>query len=474
MSKKIGFILLPAAVFLFTLNIPAAWFHMPGLTVVEQRLIAVFFLAALCWILEPIPIFATSVLIVTLELLLISDKGLIFFMNKDSIREFGQLLSYRSIMATFASPIIMLFLGGFFLAAAATKYRLDLNLARVLLRPFGSAPGRVLFGLMLITAGFSMFMSNTATAAMMLSILSPVLAGLPEGDPGRAAFALSIPLAANIGGIATPIGTPPNAVALKYILDLQPVTFGGWMLFGVPFTLVLLAAACFLLRRLFPTRQAAVELAIRGRFMKGGKAVVVYVTFAVTVLLWMLGGLHGMNSEVVAMIPVTVFVCTGIITKEDLKKMSWDVLWLVAGGLALGLALERTGLAARMVGAIPFASFPPFVVLAVALMLTLLMANFMSHTATANLLLPLMAALAGGLSGLESLGGPVGLLLGVTFAASLGMALPISTPPNALAAATGMVETRDMAKVGVIVGIFGLGLTLVMLWLMQTAGLFRG
>lgn len=154
--------------------------------------------------------------------------------------------------------------------------------------------------------------------------------------------------------------------------------------------------------------------------------------------------------------------------------MSWDVLWLVAGGLALGLALERTGLAARMVGAIPFASFPPFVVLAVALMLTLLMANFMSHTATANLLLPLMAALAGGLSGLESLGGPVGLLLGVTFAASLGMALPISTPPNALAAATGMVETRDMAKVGVIVGIFGLGLTLVMLWLMQAAGVFRG
>lgn len=474
MSKKIGFILLPLAVFLFTLHIPAAWFHMPGLTVVEQRLIAIFFLAALCWILEPIPIFATSVLIVTLELLLISDKGLIFFMHKDSIQEFGQLLSYRGIMATFASPIIMLFLGGFFLAAAATKYRLDLNLARVLLRPFGSAPGRVLFGLMLITAGFSMFMSNTATAAMMLSILAPVLAGLPEGDPGRVAFALSIPLAANIGGIATPIGTPPNAVALKYILDLQPVTFGGWMLFGVPFTLVLLAAACFLLRRLFPTRQAAVELAIRGRFMKGGKAVVVYVTFAVTVLLWMLGGLHGMNSEVVAMIPVTVFVCTGIITKEDLKKMSWDVLWLVAGGLALGLALERTGLAARMVGAIPFASFPPFVVLAVALMLTLLMANFMSHTATANLLLPLMAALAGGLSGLESLGGPVGLLLGVTFAASLGMALPISTPPNALAAATGMVETRDMAKVGVIVGIFGLGLTLVMLWLMQAAGVFRG
>ncbi|WP_204278367.1 SLC13 family permease, partial [Enterobacter kobei] len=102
--------------------------------------------------------------------------------------------------------IIMLFLGGFFLAIAATKYRLDINLARVMLRPLGQRPGAVLFGLMLITAVFSMFMSNTATTSMMLSILVPVLNQLPANDRGRIAFALSIPVAANIGGIVTPIG----------------------------------------------------------------------------------------------------------------------------------------------------------------------------------------------------------------------------------------------------------------------------
>ncbi len=473
MYKKILVTVFPAAVFFLTLNMPAGWFHLPGLTVVEQRLIAVFFLAALCWILEPVPIFATSVLVVMLELLLMSDKGLIFFTSGAADVGFGTLLSYKSVMGTFASPIIMLFLGGFFLAMAATKYRLDLNLARVLLRPFGTRPGRVLLGLMLITAGFSMFMSNTATAAMMLAILAPVFASLPENDPGRTAFALSVPAAANIGGIATPIGTPPNAVALTYITDLQSVSFGQWMLFGVPFVLVLLVAAWRLLLLLFPPRHPAVELAVRGEFMKTPQALIVYATFALTVLLWMLGGVHGMNAEVTAMIPVAVFVCTGIVTKEDLKTVSWDVLWLVAGGLALGLALERTGLAARLVAGIPFASFSPFLILGSAMCLTLLMANFMSHTATANLLLPLMAALAGGLGGLEAVGGPVGLLLAVTFAASLGMALPISTPPNALASATGMVQTRDMAKVGVVVGLLGLVLTVIMLWIMQTTGFFR-
>lgn len=187
----------------------------------------------------------------------------------------------------------------------------------------------------------------------------------------------------------------------------------------------------------------------------------------------MFGGLHGMNSEVVAMIPVAVFVCTGIVTKKELKEISWDVLWLVAGGLALGLALEKTGLAARMVASIPFATFAPVMVLVVASVVTLLMANFMSHTATANLLLPIMAVLAAGLSGLDSMGGPLGLILGVTFAASLGMTLPISTPPNALASSTGMVETPDMAKVGVVIGIVGVLLTMVMLWIIAGTGILK-
>ena len=471
MNKKVLSIGIPIALFFLVLLLPASVFHMPGLTVVEQRLIAIFILAAFCWVLEPIPIFATSVLIIVLELLLLSDKGLLFFTAGKGAEGFGKLLSHQELMATFASPIIMLFLGGFFLAMAATKYRLDLNLARVMLKPFGGKPQWVLLGIMCITAVFSMFMSNTATTAMMLSILAPVLGALPEGDRGRTAFVLAIPVAANVGGIGTPIGTPPNAVAMKYIMDLNPISFGEWMIFGVPFVLVLLVFSWWLLCRFFPTASPTINLDIKGEFMKNWRAYVVYATFALTVVLWMLGGLHGMNSYVVAMIPVAVFSCTSIITTKDLKTISWDVLWLLSGGIALGVGLEKTGLAARMVHSIPFDTWAPFVVLLAAMAITLLMANFMSHTATANLLLPIMAAMAGGLTGLEPMGGPVGLILAVTFAASLGMTLPISTPPNALASATGMVQTPDMAKIGVIVGLVGLVFTIVMLWCLAATGM---
>ena len=469
-KKKLG-MLIPACVFLFILSLPVSAFGMPGMTVLEQRVIAIFFLAALCWVLEPFPIFATSILIITLELVMLSDKGLFLFTSGKGAPGFGKLISYQSIMGTFASPVIILLLGGFFLAMAATKYRLDLNLARVMLKPFGTDPKRVILGIMGITAIFSMFMSNTATTAMMLSILAPVLAVLPEGDRGRTAFALAIPVAANIGGIGTPIGTPPNAVAMKYLADLNPITFGEWMLFGVPFVVILLVIAWWLLCRLFPTATPTIELSINGTFLKNWRALTVYATFGVTILLWVLGSAHGMNSYVVAIIPVAVFSCTTIITRDDLKLVSWDVLWLLSGGIALGMALEETGLVARMVGSIPFASFSPFVVLAAAMLVTLLMANFMSHTATANLLLPIMAAMATSLSGLESMGGAVGLILAVTFAASLGMSLPISTPPNALASATGMVETRDMTKVGVIIGTLGLVLTGITLFLLHCVGM---
>ncbi|MGL5994896.1 MAG: SLC13 family permease, partial [Aeromonas sobria] len=152
-------IILPLLLSLAILLIPTQWIPLEGITVIEQRVVAIFVLAALCWILEPIPIFATSVLIIVLELLLLSDKGL-WFMTADKAEPgFGELLKSTEVMATFASPVIMLFLGGFFLAIAATKYQLDLNLARVLLRPFGRDPKIVMLGLMLITATFSMFMS---------------------------------------------------------------------------------------------------------------------------------------------------------------------------------------------------------------------------------------------------------------------------------------------------------------------------
>lgn len=446
---------------------------MPGLTLVEHRVIAIFFFAALFWILEPIPIYATSLVIIFLELVLISTKGLKPFITGYDPEKLGNLLNYKDILGTFASPIIILFLGGFFLAMAATKYRLDQNLAKVLLKPFGQNPKMVMMGVMVITAIFSMFMSNTATTAMMLSILAPVLTLFLPGDTGKIAFTLSIPVAANIGGIGTPIGTPPNAVALKYLTGDNVISFGKWMTFAIPYVIVLLVVGWVLLLLFYPIKTEQIKLSIKGSWLKSTKAYIVYVTFALTILLWLTDFVHGMNSYVVAMVPVAVFSSLGIINKSDLKNISWDVLWLVSGGIALGLALDLSGLASRLISSIAFDSLSPVMIIGIITIVAALMANFMSNTATANLLLPLVAALGVSLSGMEAFGGSQMMIIAVTISCSMGMALPISTPPNALAFATGTITTGQMAKPGTAIAIIGLLLNYVLMYVMNLIGFFN-
>ncbi len=463
--KLVISILIPVLLLL----IPNEYFFIENITTVEKRVIALFVFAALFWIFEPIPIFATSTLIIVLELIMISDKGFVLFLNGGENESFGNLLEYKSIFATFASPIILLFLGGFFLAMAATKYRLDLFLSKKLLKPFGTNPTSVMLGLMLITALFSMFMSNTATTAMMLSILAPVLALFKENDRGKIALALCIPVAANIGGIGTPIGTPPNAIALKYLTGENSISFGEWMSFGVPYVLVMLLFAWFLLKTLFKTEKKPIELSIQAPLIKNRKATIVYITFILTILLWLTDFIHGMNSYVVAMVPVGVFISTGIITNSDLKTINWDVLWLVSGGIALGLAMDKSGLAKHLVESIPFENLSPAVIIAGASLAMLIMANFMSNTATANLILPILAALGTSVNYFEGTG-IITLIIASTISASLGMSLPISTPPNALAHGTGAISTPNMAKVGIIIGIVGILLAFLMVYILQIVG----
>lgn len=456
---------------LVILLIPRQYILLEGLTIVEHRIIALFFFAALFWILEPIPVYATSLLIILFELILVSDRGFTLFVNS-SAENLGSLLSYSEILETFASPIIILFLGGFFLAMAATKFRLDQNLARVLLKPFGKNPRYVMMGLMVITAVFSMFMSNTATTAMMLSILAPVLAIFDSKDQGKIAFSLAIPLAANIGGIGTPIGTPPNAVALKYLTGSSYISFGEWMAFAFPYVLIMLFLAWFILLILYPPQIEKIELTMKGKFLKNRKAYIVYGVFSLTIFLWLTDFLHGMNAYVVAMIPVAVFSASGIINKNDLKNISWDVLWLVSGGIALGLGLDESGLAARLIAAIPFGSWSPFVIVLSITLVSAVMANFMSNTATANLLLPLVAVLGTTVPSLIDLGGTQMIVLAATLSCSMGLALPISTPPNALAFGTGFFQTKDLVRSGVAMASIGLLLIYLLLTALNAIGFF--
>ena len=439
---------------------------LPIFTLTQQRVIAIFVFTAMMWILEVIPTWTTSVVAIVAILLTTSNKGLGFLMSGDNL---GEMTNYKSIMAAFADPVIMLFLGGFVLAFAATKVGLDVQLARVMLKPFGNKPKNVLLGVLLVIGVFSMFMSNTATAAMMLTFLAPVLMTLPSDGGGRISFALAIPIAANLGGMGTPIGTPPNAIALGALQDAgYNLTFVGWMIRMIPFVIVMLFFAWFLLMKMFPFKAKTIELKIEGAPVKVTpfQKYVVWITFALTIILWIGESVFGVNSNIVAMIPFAVFSATGILKSRDLESINWAVLWMVAGGFALGTALNQTGLATTLINTIPFASWNAIVVMLVGGFICYFLSNFISNSAAANLVVPILVVVGKAMSGnpaFESLGGVPAMIIGIAICASIAMCLPVSTPPNALAASTGMITTKQMATVGIIIGVVGFVLGYLML-----------
>ena len=469
--KKLVMLLFAIAVFLFFWFVPRSFFGIaengtPILSIIEQRTVAIFALAALMWMFEVLPTWATSVTIIVLLLFTISDSSPLFMRTAGDTANLGTLVSYKALLAAFADPTIMLFLGGFILAIAATKVGLDVQLAKVLLKPFGTKPKFVLLGFLCVIALFSMFMSNTATAAMMLTFLAPVLRTLPKEEKGMAGLALAIPIAANVGGIGTPIGTPPNAIALGYLNETmhQGVGFGEWMMVMVPFVIVILLIAWVVLMKIFPFTTDKIELKIENTKKPDTKTYIVWVTFAVTILLWVLDKVTGINANVVAMIPVGVFCATGVITKEDLREIDWSVLWMVAGGFALGIALNKTGLAEHLVESIPFASFSPLVVLLLSGFIAYLLSNFIANSAAANLLVPILCAVGVGMGELlDPVGGARALIIGVALSTSFAMLFPISTPPNAIAHSTGLIQVKDMTKVGLIIGVIGFVLSYAIL-----------
>ncbi len=441
--------------------IPASSYGLSNINPIEQRVIAIFAFAALMWLFDAVPAWTTSLVVVVLLLFCTSDSALWFMQVNGDGAKYENLVSYKAILACFADPTIMLFIGGFIIAIAATKSGLDVKLAKVMLAPFGTKSENVLLGFIMVTALFSMFVSNTATAAMMLTFLTPVLKALPADGKGKIGLALAIPIGANIGGMGTPIGTPPNAIALKYLNDPEGMNlgigFGQWMLVMVPLTIALLLIAWVVLRALFPFKQKTIKLEIDDSHVKTDwRNYVVYVTFAVTILLWLTDSITGVNANVVAMLPVGVLAVAGVITKRDLEEISWSILWMIAGAFALGVALNQTGLAKDLIGSIPFNEWSPLMVIIGSGLICYLMANFISHTATAALFVPILAMVGESMGSLGSLGGVGTLLIGVAVGSSVAMVLPISTPPNALADATGMIKQKDMVRTGLIMGFFGL------------------
>ena len=200
---------------------------------------------------------------------------------------------------------------------------------------------------------------------------------------------------------------------------------------------------------------------------------VVVATFIVTILLWVIPKDYtGIDANTVALVPMGVFALTGVITAKDLRDIDWAVIWMVAGGFALGLGMNGSGLADRAIESIPFGEWSPIVILVVSGLICYFLSNFISNTATAALLVPILAVVCTGMGDkLGAIGGTPTVLIGIALAASSAMCLPISTPPNAIAYSTGLVEQKHMLKVGLTVGIISMVLGYTMLFFVGKIGL---
>jgi sodium-dependent dicarboxylate transporter 2/3/5 len=319
----------------------------------------------------------------------------------------------------------------------------------------------IVLGLLLATAVLSAFMSNTATTAMMMTVILPILARMPDTDPARIAVVLAIPIGANIGGMATPIGTPPNAIALAALQKAGiHIPFGTWVMMALPLVLITLVICWVVLIRLFPARATVVKLDLEGQFERSPKALALYAIFGVTALLWFTEQQHGISSNIVAFLPVVALPMLGVIGKKEIHALPWDVFWLMGGGISLGTAIKDTGLATWMVGSVNWGSMATFAILAGLAFFAFILANFLSHTVTVTLLAPIAISL-----GASGQAGPgfnlAAVLVTIAVASSYGMTLPISTPPNAIAMGSGILETRHMVKAGGIIGVVGMVLVLI-------------
>ncbi len=191
----------------------------------------------------------------------------------------------------------------------------------------------------------------------------------------------------------------------------------------------------------------------------------------ITIALWCGEKIFGINSYVVALFPVGAFTALGIVNSEDIKQIDWSVLWMVAGGFALGTGMKGSGLAKAMVESIPFSEFPVFVVLIGAGLICWLLSTFISNSASAALMVPILITVGQGMEGqLAPIGGLTTLIVGIALCASFAMALPISTPPNAIAYSTGLVKTSQMAKVGLLVGVISMTLAYSLLIFLGRSG----
>lgn len=386
-------------------------------------------LAVGLWITEAIPPFAVGIFIIAY---------LVFTLGSDYFLETP--MPVEAYVGTWTSDVIWLLLGGFFLAEGMKQVKLDRTLFRFTVRRFGTKPKRLLYGLMMMTAVASMFMSNTATAAMMIGSIMPLVTKLGKGNALTRALLIGIPAAASVGGIGTIIGSTPNAIAVGALETVGiKITFLTWMVFGVPLALFLVWSFWKYLSSKAVSDVEELDLSFLDEepdhLVPVKEKWIVILTLFITVLLWSTESLHGIPLAATSAVPIVILTLTRIISAEQVRSLPWDTLMLVAGGLALGLAIVDVGLANEFILVLNSFDFPLWVLAIVFGYLTLGLSNVMSNTAAAAILIPITLGLP--------LNYQVSVPLAIALCASCALFLPVSTPPNAIAYSTNLLDQKD-------------------------------
>ncbi len=406
-----------------------------SLTPQGRVVLAVLFVAAALWLSEVLPLFITSFII---AFLLIVWGG------------FGT----QEVFRPFFDPIIVLFLGGFILARAFSRYKLDQRISERMLQVIGRKTNVVMFALMALSATLSMWMSNTASAALLLPIASEILLASQVENDDRLwkRFPLAVAYAATLGGLGTLIGSPPNALAQRFLQEGGiEVSFIDWMIYMLPLVIILLPVILVVLSLLFRSDVERLEIHHRELPPLDLKAKVVAAVTVLCMLLWLTGEQTGLSSYVVALIPIIVFFTFDLLGEKDLKVLHWETLILFGGGITLGEAVSASGVDVLIADSLAtlITGLPWLILLIVTAFVGLIMTIVASNTGAAVLMMPIVMGLSGQL-GLD----PLPIVLVTTCGVSLDFILPVGTPPSALAYSTGHIRTDEMAKAGLLLTVF--------------------
>ncbi|KAJ6129991.1 hypothetical protein N7512_002771 [Penicillium capsulatum] len=402
----------------------------------QQNCLAMLVLVSILWATEAIPLFVTSLLIPFLVVIL----G-IMRTDDESHERLGPKEATGVVFSAMWTPVIMLLLGGFTIAAALSKYDIARRMAMFVLSKAGSKPSVVLLTNMFVSMFLSMWISNVASPVLCYSIIQPLLRNMPPESDFAKSLVLGIALAANVGGAASPIASPQNIIALQ---NMAPnISWGTWFFIALPVCIISILLIWGLLLVTFKPGRNATVIPIRpvkDRFT--GIQFFISLVTVLTIILWcashQLEHIFG-DMGVIAIIPLVLFFGTGILNKEDFNNFLWTIIILAAGGLCLGKAVTSSGLLHTIASGITarVEHLSLYGVLLVFSILILVIASFISHTVAALIILPLVRQIGVGMEDPH----PNLLVMASALMCSVAMALPTSGFPNMTAIMTEVPQT---------------------------------